>query len=73
MTDRSYPGCRRKTRYYNTTAGIVVRGPDDPTEEWPKCPTCNGRGVVNPLTAPEWFFCVGSTTCPTCEGTGDCP
>ena len=42
-------------------------------EEWPKCPTCKGRGTVNPLTAPEWFFCVGTTDCPTCEGTGECP
>jgi DnaJ-class molecular chaperone len=42
-------------------------------DEWPKCPTCNGRGTVNPLTAPRGFFCVSTTDCPTCDGTGDCP
>lgn len=35
------------------------------------CPTCKGRGVVNPLTAPADFFCVGSTDCPHCDGTGE--
>lgn len=35
------------------------------------CPTCKGRGTVNPLTAPEGFFCVGTTDCPTCDGQGD--
>jgi len=37
------------------------------------CPTCNGRGTVNPLTAPENFFCVGTTDCPMCDGSGECP
>lgn len=36
-----------------------------------ECPTCNGRGTVNPLTAPKGFFCVGSTDCPSCDGTGE--
>lgn len=40
---------------------------------WPSCPTCHGRGTVNPLTAPEGFFCVGTTDCPTCDGSGECP
>lgn len=35
------------------------------------CPTCKGRGLVNPLTAPEGFFCAVTTECPTCEGTGE--
>lgn len=40
-------------------------------EEWPECPTCNGRGTVNPLTAPKGFFCVSTTDCPSCDGTGE--
>lgn len=35
------------------------------------CPTCKGRGTVNPLTAPKDFFCLGTTLCPHCDGTGD--
>ena len=35
------------------------------------CPTCRGRGTVNPLTAPKDFFCVGPTECPHCDGTGE--
>lgn len=34
------------------------------------CPSCKGRGLVNPLTAPKDFFCVGTTDCPDCEGSG---
>lgn len=45
-------------------------GPADPPD---RCPTCDGRGTVNPLTAPErpGFFCVGTTLCPDCEGSGE--
>ena len=42
-------------------------------EAWAEdCPTCKGHGTVNPLTAPARpdFFCVGTTTCPDCEGSG---
>lgn len=39
-------------------------------EDWPECPTCKGRGTVNPLTAPPGFFCVGTTDCPKCDGSG---
>lgn len=46
---------------------------DDNLEPWPECPTCKGRGTVNPLTAPEGFFCVSTTDCPMCDGTGECP
>lgn len=46
---------------------------DAEDDDWPKCPWCNGRGTVNPLTAPKGFFCVSTTECPHCEGTGDCP
>lgn len=35
------------------------------------CPTCKGRGTVNPITAPADFFCVGTTECPHCDGTGE--
>jgi DnaJ-class molecular chaperone len=28
------------------------------------CPTCKGRGTINPLTAPKGFFCVSTTECP---------
>lgn len=35
-----------------------------------RCPTCKGTGYVNPLTAPADFFCVGTTDCPHCDGTG---
>ncbi|WP_367575717.1 zinc finger domain-containing protein [Pelagibius litoralis] len=35
------------------------------------CPTCKGSGYVNPLTAPKGFFCVSTTECPHCDGTGE--
>lgn len=43
-------------------------------QECPECPTCKGTGFVNPLIAPkrEDFLCLGTTTCPDCEGSGDC-
>jgi DnaJ-class molecular chaperone len=37
------------------------------------CPTCKGRGTVNPLTAPKNFVCFATTDCPTCDGTGEMP
>lgn len=43
----------------------------DPEFESIPCPTCKGRGTVNPLTTPDWHFCTSTTTCPTCEGTGE--
>jgi len=43
----------------------------DPEFESIPCPTCKGRGTVNPLTTPSWYFCVSTTTCPACEGTGE--
>ena len=50
----------------------MCNGCDDFEDIEPEpCPTCKGRGVVNPLTAPDWFFCVGSTDCPACDGTGE--
>lgn len=42
---------------------------DAPDDEL--CATCKGRGTVNPLTAPDWFFCVGTTLCPDCDGSGE--
>lgn len=47
--------------------------PYDASEDWPECPTCKGGGTVNPLTAPSWFLCLSATTCPDCDGTGECP
>lgn len=41
--------------------------------EYYDCPTCKGKGTINPLTAPPKFFCVGTETCPDCDGTGECP
>lgn len=43
---------------------------DDGDDDFDECPTCKGRGLVNPLTAPDKFFCVGTTDCPDCDGTG---
>jgi len=37
------------------------------------CPTCRGSGFVNPLTCPPSMFCVGTTECPSCEGSGEAP
>lgn len=37
------------------------------------CSTCKGKGAVNPLTAPNGFFCAGTTDCPDCNGTGEVP
>jgi DnaJ-class molecular chaperone len=47
----------------------------DDDHEWRDCPTCKGRGTVNPLTTglPEDFLCLSTTTCPRCEGSGECP
>lgn len=43
-------------------------------EEEGECPTCEGRGTVNPLTPanrlPRNFLCLGTTTCPRCDGSG---
>lgn len=38
--------------------------PDD------RCLSCDGTGIVNPLTAPPGFLCITYSTCPHCEGTG---
>lgn len=35
------------------------------------CPTCKGKGIVNPLTAPAGVFVVGVSDCPTCDGSGE--
>lgn len=45
-------------------------GEDDLDEDFDQCPTCKGKGTVNPLTAPADFFCVGVADCPHCDGTG---
>lgn len=44
--------------------------PDEEFESVP-CSTCGGHGVINPLTAPDWYFCIGRTICPACDGTGE--
>ena len=48
-------------------------GPYDPNEGHEKCPTCKGRGTVNPLTAPPGMFVVSIADCPMCDGTGEAP
>ena len=55
----------------NPSTGLM---PDDQYDYAPEqCPTCKGRGTVNPLTAPNRpdFFCVGTTQCPDCDGSGE--
>lgn len=48
--------------------------PADQDEDWPPCPTCRGSGVVDPLTNPDWApFIASYGTCPSCDGTGECP
>jgi DnaJ-class molecular chaperone len=43
-------------------------------QEWiQRCLICGGEGTVNPLTAPEGFFCAGVADCPACDGTGEAP
>lgn len=49
-------------------AGMCAR--DDGWDYEPECPTCNGSGIVNPLTAPSDVLCLTSMLCRTCEGTG---
>lgn len=39
---------------------------DDYPED--ECPTCLGRGTVDPLTADH--FCTSTATCPDCDGKG---
>ena len=41
---------------------------DYPDDDFDECPTCKGRGVVNPLTSPD--FCTGVSDCPDCGGSG---
>lgn len=36
-----------------------------------ECPACKGKGTVNPLTAPDDFFCIAQTDCPLCDGDGE--
>lgn len=40
-------------------------------DDYFKCSTCKGTGVVNPITAPKDFFCVSTTECPHCDGSGE--
>lgn len=49
-------------------------GRDDVSEDEDcfSCPTCKGRGTVNPLTSP--VFCAGimdCPDCPDCDGSGE--
>ena len=42
-----------------------------PTDgEWGYCPTCQGSGRVNPLTAPKGTLCLAAMDCPHCDGKG---
>ena len=51
---------------------LILGDYDDPDEDddWDQCPTCNGCGTVNPLSAPADFFRAGTTDCPSCDGLG---
>lgn len=40
-------------------------------DDAPVCQTCQGSGIVNPLTAPPGVLCITSMTCPHCEGSGN--
>lgn len=42
----------------------------DDEEDYFQCTTCKGRGTVNLLTAPDYFFCTGNSDCPDCDGSG---
>lgn len=39
-------------------------------DDWDYCPTCQGSGRVNPLTAPKGSLCVAAMDCPDCDGKG---
>jgi hypothetical protein len=64
----------RHTETWFSAPGVEVSQDMDEehggTFDYFQCPTCHGRGTVNPLTAPADFFCVGTTDCPTCDGSG---
>lgn len=66
-----YPNIPSK---YDYGDDLAIDRSDDATvwDEGP-CPTCKGKGRVNPLTAPIWFFCLAGEDCPTCDGSGECP
>ena len=44
----------------------------DPEFDPIPCATCKGSGIVNPLTAPPWYFCAVQMACPACDGSGEC-
>lgn len=67
MNDRSWCECRKAM-----VPDEECRGCDDFADTEPQpCPICKGRGTVNPLTAPNDFFCVSTTDCPACDGAGE--
>jgi len=43
---------------------------DEITDDDLVCPYCRGTGYVNPLTARPAQFCVGTTDCEACDGSG---
>jgi hypothetical protein len=73
MSGRVYRVCGACIRQQNEEIERDLAAYDSHYYDDPPCPTCKGRGTVNPITAPKGFFCVGSVDCPTCDGTGDCP
>ena len=34
------------------------------------CATCNGTGLINPLTNQDAVLCLSTMDCPHCDGTG---
>lgn len=50
---------------------MAVDQDDEPDPMPDPCPTCKGRGTINPLTAPAGTVVLGTTICPDCDGTGE--
>lgn len=74
MTDPVTTTCPHCGSVLSIVTWECVRGDACPGAETPddfdRCPTCEGSGSVNPLTAPKGHFVAGAADCPHCDGTG---